>query len=136
MASGSGQVGNKKCYANYSVDASGMGYSIITDDIKADFNFLVDDMPNKLDEVGNYIEQAASINDAFYFENGGAVSDITEAADFLKTDIENLKISLADLHTAFMTDIDNINKELEYNYGWLIIGEPKGSHRTETVEEE
>ena len=51
-------------------------------------------------------------------------------------DIENLKISLADLHTAFMTDIEQINAELEYNYGWLIVGHAKGSVRTENIEEE
>ncbi len=136
MATETGTSGNKRGTANYSVDASGMGYSIITDDIRADFNFLIEDLPNKLDEVANYINQAAGIGDAFYFEGSGTVQDISEAAEKLNNDINNLKGTLGNLHSAFMTDIDNINAELEYNYGWVVLGHAKGSVRTETIEEE
>ncbi len=135
MATQTGVSGNKKGTAEYSVDASGMGYSIITDDIKADFDFLIQDLPNKLDEVSNYINQAAGVTDAFYFEGSGTVQDISEAADKLNTEINDLKGTLNDLHSAFMTDIDQINAELEYNYGWVVIGHPKGSVRTETIDE-
>ncbi len=126
--------GNSKTTANYSVDTSGFGYSIITDDIRTDFDFLINSLPNKLDEVLKELDSAVSISDGFYFEGSGQENDISKARDEIKTDIENLKTSLADLHSAFMTDIDNINAELEYNFGWIIIGEVKGSQRTETVE--
>lgn len=136
MATQTGVSGNKRGTANYTVDASGVGYSIITDDIKADFDFLLQELPNKLDEVSDEINQAAGITDAFYFENGSSYQDISEAAEKLNTEINNLKGTLGDLHSAFMTDIEQINAELEYNYGWLIVGHAKGSVRTENIEEE
>ena len=129
------RIGDKNVTASYDVDTSGMGYSIITPEIAADFDFLISDLPNKLDEVANYIDQAAGISDAFYFENGDTVQDISEAAEELKNDINNLKGTLSTLHSAFMTDIDEINAELEYNYGWVNVVKPKGSYKVDKVEE-
>lgn len=126
--------GNSRTVANYSVDTSGFGYSIITDDIRTDFDFLINSLPNKLDEISNELDSATAINDGFNFEGNGKETDISKARDEIKNDIENLKSSLVELHSAFMTDIDNINAELEYNFGWIIIGNVKGSQRTETVE--
>lgn len=126
--------GNSKTTAKYSVDTSGFGYSIITDDIKGDFNFLVDSLPNKLDEITKELDTATAITDGFYFEGSATESDISKARDEIKNDIDNLKTALTELYSAFMTDIDNINAELEYNFGWIIIGEVKGSQRTETIE--
>lgn len=123
--------GNKKTTASYSVDTSGFGYSVITDDIKGDFDFLINSLPNKLDEIVNELNAAASVSDAFYFDGTSSISDAYEE---IKNDVANLKSSLANLHSAFMTDIDNINAELEYNFGWIIIGKVKGSERTETIE--
>lgn len=133
--SGSNTEGNKKTTATYSCDTSGFGYSIITDDIKSDFNFLINELPQKLDNAMTKINDAAAINNAFYFENGSVVSDLSAARDEIQSDINSLKTELASLHSAFMTDIDNINMELEYNFGWIIIGEVKGSKRTVTIEE-
>jgi hypothetical protein len=129
-------VGDKRVTASYGVDTSGMGYSIITPDIAADFNFLIQELPNKLDEVSNYINEAAGVSDAFYFEGSGTYQDISEAAQKLNTDINALKGTLAELHSAFMTDIDQINAELEYNYGWVTICDPKGSYKIDKKAEE
>lgn len=127
--------GNKKITAKYSIYSSGCGYSIITDDIKNDFNFLINDIPNKLDSAMNEINGAADIDYAFHFENNNeVVKSLSVVQQELKNDIANLKGELERLHQAFMTDIDNINMELEYNFGWIIIGDVKGSQRTEVVE--
>ncbi len=134
MASGvaTHQEGNVKYTANYSVDPSGFGYSIITDDIKADFKFLIEDLPKKLDDAMEEFKKIDTIDTTFEF---GDVKDLSAARDELQQDINNLKTSLSELHSAFMTDIDNINYELEYNFGWVLIGEVKGSTRSETVPE-
>ncbi len=126
----------KKTTATYSCDSSGFGYSIITDDIRGDFDFLINDLPQKLDNAMAEINDAAAITDAFYFENQSSVGDLSVARDEIQTDINNLKRELSLLHSAFMTDIDNVNMELEYNFGWIIIGEVKGSQRTEVIESE
>jgi hypothetical protein len=132
--SGSHLDGTTKTTVGYSIDTSGIGYSEISPDIREDFAFLVNDLPDKLDEVMKEIDSAASITDAFTFEPGTAVVDISKAQTELKTDISNLKSALAELYAAFMNDIDKINDELEYNYGWIIVGDVKETSRqTEEV---
>lgn len=126
--------GSTKTTATYSCDTSGFGYSIITDDIRKDFDFLISALPNKLDEVMSEINSSAKISDAFLIENGSSFNDLSIVRDELQKDINTLKTELSTLHSAFMTDIDNINMELEYNFGWIVIGKVKGSQRTETVE--
>lgn len=128
--SGSHVDGTTKTTVGYSIDTSGIGYSEISQDIRTDFNFLIEDLPNKLDEVMKEIDSAASITDAFTFEPGTAVVDISKAQTELKTDISNLKSALTDLYNAFMNDIDKINDELEYNYGWIIVGDVKETSRS------
>lgn len=128
--------GTTKTTATYSVDTSGFGYSIITDDIKADFDFLINDLPQKLDNVMAELNNATNIDDAFYFENGNNVKDLALARDEIQKDVNNIKTELNNLYNAFMMDIDNINAELEYNFGWIIIGDVKGSQRDEVVPQE
>lgn len=128
--------GDTKSTATYSCDTSGFGYSIITDDIRGDFDFLINELPQKLDNAMTEINNAADITDAFYFENQSSVEDLSAAKEEIQQDINNLKRELGLLHTAFMTDIDNINMELEYNFGWPVIGEVKGSVRKEKIETE
>ncbi len=135
MATATRQTGNTKETANYTVDPSGFGYSVINDSIKSDFNFLVNELPQKLDEAMTEIQNATAIDTAFDFENGSSVKDISVARDELQTDVNNLKTELNNLYQAFMTDIDNINYELEYNFGWILIGKVKGRTTSETVEE-
>lgn len=127
-------VGNKKTTASYRVDSSGFGYSTLTADFKAEFNFLINDMPNKLDEAMREIEAASNITDAFVFSGGASATNISAARDELSTDINALKSALTELHSAFMTDIDNVNAELTYNFGWIIIGNCKGTEKTSTIE--
>jgi hypothetical protein len=99
-----------------------MQYTIISDEIKKDFDFLLSSntMGNKLDEMLNYLNTAAGISNAFYFENGGSVQDINHVYEEIKNDVSQLKSDLDTLHAAFMTDIDNVNAELEVNFGhWV-----------------
>ncbi len=132
MATATRTSGNTKETANYDVDPSGFGYTIINDGIREEFEFLTNELPTKLDEVMTEINNAAAIDTAFEFND---VKDLSVARDELQTDINNLKTELSNLYSAFMTDIDNINYELEYNFGWVIIGEVKGKTVTETVAE-
>jgi len=137
MATNSGVIddGKTKATANYTVEKGGMSYSIITDDIKAEFDFLTNEMPNKLDEAMGYIDTAAGVGEGFLFSNGETVSNIEKAQTKLKEEINNLKTSLATLHHAFMVDIDNVNAELEYNFGWVLIGKCKGHCTRESIED-
>lgn len=108
--------------SKYSCTKKNMQYTIISNAIKADFDFLLSSntMGQKLDEMLNHLNNAAAISDAFYFENGGSVSDINHVYEEIKQDVSNLKSQLDTLHAAFMTDIDNINAELEVNFGhWI-----------------
>lgn len=127
--------GTTKSTATYSVDTSGFGYTKIESDIKDDFKFLVSSLPDKLNDVVQELDCAAAINDAFYVEGSSIETDISKARDEIKNDIEKLKSSLCELYSAFMTDIDNVNAELEYNFGWIIVGKVKGSVRTEATPE-
>lgn len=123
--------GTTETTANYSVDTSGFGYNTITQEIANEFNFLITDLPNKLDQVMSEVSNANAISDAFNFDD---VSDINIAYTKLSNDVNKLKTSLTDLHTAFMKDLDNINDELAYNFGWIIIGDVKGNTKERTVE--
>jgi hypothetical protein len=130
---GSRTVGNQKTTATYTADGYGFGYTVITDDIKADFNFLTEDIPAKLDEMLNEFENASS-SAAFQIVGSNSVNDLSTAKAELTTDVSNMKTSLTALRDAFWTDIDNINAELAYNFGWILIGDVHGSERTTTVE--
>ena len=95
--SGSHQDGTTKTTVGYSIDTSGIGYSEISPDIREDFKFLINELPDKLDEVMKEIDSAASITDAFTFEPGTAVVDISKALlyEFLVFDIPyNTKFQL------------------------------------------
>lgn len=109
-------------YSKYTCTKKNMQYTIISDEIKKDFDFLLSSntMGNKLDEMLNYLNTAAGITNAFYFENGGSVQDINHVYEEIKNDVSQLKSDLDTLHAAFMTDIDNVNAELEVNFGhWV-----------------
>lgn len=109
-------------YSKYTCTKKNMQYTIISDEIKKDFDFLLstNTMGNKLDEMLNYLNTAAGISNAFYFENGGSVQDINHVYEEIKNDVSQLKSDLDTLHAAFMTDIDNVNAELEVNFGhWV-----------------
>ena len=109
-------------FSKYSCKKKNMQYTIIGESIKKDFDFIKSDgaIAQKLDEMVNYLKNAAAITDGFYFENGGNVNDVNEAYEEIKTDVGKVKDELGRLHSAFMTDIDNINAELEVNFGhWV-----------------
>ena len=77
-------------------------------------------MPPGINFILNHLNNAAAMTDAFYFENGTTAADINHVYEEIKTDVSELKTQLDTLHAAFMTDIDNINAELEVNFGhWV-----------------
>lgn len=127
--------GNTKTTSKYTCESTDLEYRIIGDNIKADFNFINNDLPDKLTEMLAEIEAAAAVVDAFYFENGSKVSDISKAYEEIKGDVELMKAGLDTLHSAFMTDIDNVNAELANNFGYWAFNKPKlASKTTETIE--
>ena len=109
-----------KTSTTYSCTEESFAYTIIGEDIKADFNFLKSDdvLGQKLDEMLNYVKIASEISDAFYFENGASVYDIVHVYEEIKKDVEDNKNSLDTLYQAYMTAIDNVNAELKLNFGY------------------
>lgn len=127
--------GNTKTTSSYTCESANLKYTIIGENIKEDFSFLQNEMQNKLDEMLNEIQRAAQISNAFYIENGATVSDITTAYETIRKDVEILKSGLTTLHTSFIKDIDNINAELENNFGYWAFNKPKlAGKTTENIE--
>ena len=127
--------GNTTTKTEYTCTKKGMQYTIIGDEIKADFDFLKsnNEIAAKLDEMLSHLSNAAAITDAFYFENGGTASDVNHAYEEIKADVEKLKTQLDTLHAAFMTDIDNVNAELKVNFGhWIGVKVNEGKKTTTT----
>ena len=114
---------------SYTYDVKDMQYTIIGDNIKNDFKFLIEDIPNLLDESLNTLNKGTSIQDAFYFENGTKVQDLMHVYDEIKRDLDSVKQELATLHSAFMTDIDNVNAELASNFGHIMFLDIKEAGR-------
>ncbi len=107
-------------------DCSGFEYYVLGNDIRKEFDFLkgsatgTDSIAGNLDECLVHLKKATSNVDAFYFDNGAVVSDLNNLYLEIEKDINDLKDSLNILHAAFMTDIDNVNAELDGNFGyWL-----------------
>ncbi len=117
--------GNTKTTSKYVCESADLKYTIIGENIKEDFNFLINDIPNKLDEALNELKAAAAITNAFYLENGTTVSDISKSYDTMFIHVSALKSSLEVLYSSFMKDIDNVNAELENNFGYWAFNKPK-----------
>jgi len=66
---------------------------------------------------------------AFSFCRGdsssGDYEDLTLVCNEIERDINNLKSELSSLYKTLLEDINNINKELEYNFGWAVAGQYK-----------
>lgn len=126
--------GTTKTTTKYTCEAADMSYTIISDDIKNDFNFLKDggELYSKIEEIEGYIKSAAGVLDPFDV-NG------TRSVDKMKDDILKqttlLKSGLIALNSAFITDINNVNAELSTNFGhWAFSKVKNAGKTTETVE--
>lgn len=103
---------------------SGFEFYIIGDDIRADFDFCkgsqtgAASIAGNLDEMLQHLKVATSNVDAFYFEGGSTVSDLSKLYTEIEKDVNELKDGLNTLHGAIMTDIDNVNAELKKNFGY------------------
>lgn len=122
--------GNKKITTRYTVDEKALQYTIIGDNIRADFDFINVTIPDKLDEMLSELSKAAAINGAFYFNNGSSVSDITHAYEEILADVEEMKIRLNELRQGFDVAIDNVNAELENNFGYWAFTKANVAGRT------
>lgn len=131
------ESGNTRTTSKYSCESKDLQYTIIGENIKEDFDFLIKDLPQKLDEVKKELYNAAYVENAFLFQNGGKVSsNLDSMYNELQHDIETLKAGLTSLHTSLLTDIDNVNAELENNYGhWAFNKAVLADVTTETIEE-
>lgn len=114
----------------YSCEKKSMQYTIIGEDIKADFNFLLpgNEMCNKLDEVLLHLKDAVAVE---AFDINGAYKDIQHVYDEIEKDVTELKNGLSTLYNAFITDIDNVNAELEVNFGHVAFYECNKASKTE-----
>ncbi len=99
-------------------------YYILGDDIRKEFDFLTDassnGIPNKLTEMLKELKEAANNVTAFKFENGASVNSLEKAYQEIDADVANIRSALSVLHSAIMTDIDNVNAELDANFGYWI----------------
>ena len=111
---------------NYKVTVKDWQYTIIGENIRKDFDFIIDKIPEKLQEALKNLEDVAAINDAFYIESTNVVSDLSHVYDEIKEGIEKAKQMSETLHGNFIDAIQNVNKELRNNFGWEYIG--KGKH--------
>lgn len=107
-------------------DKTGFEYYVLGDDIRNEFNFLISTdrdagIQGKLDEVLSILQDATDNINAFNFENGGSkVNDLIEVYNEIASDVSTAKGALNMLHSAIMKDIDNVNAELDTNFGyWL-----------------
>lgn len=127
--------GDTTTKTTYSCTKKNMQYTTIGEDIKKDFDFLLatGGICKNLDLMLAELQKAANVTSAFYFENGGVASDIQHVYDEINDDVTRLKEQLVSLHSAFMTDIDNVNAELEVNFGhW--VGTNVKAGRKETIQ--
>lgn len=122
MAStGSATIQDGKTKVTYSCTQQNMSYTIIGDNIREDFKFLIKNdvnaIPGILNEALETFKTASEINDAFYFENGGSVNDLSAGFNDVKNDVVALNAQLESLYSALMKAIDNVNAELATNFG-------------------
>ena len=107
-------------------DKSGFEYYVLGDDIRKEFAFLKGSgtgtatIAGNLDEMLKYLKIATSNTDAFYFENGSTVNELEDTYLEIEKDVKDLRSNLDVLHAAFMTDIDNVNAELDKNFGYWV----------------
>lgn len=128
-------IGNQKVTTKYTCEQANLKYTIIGENIKEDFNFLINDLPNQLDEMLKNLNNAASIDNAFYLENSAKINDLMHIYDEISADTNNLKTGLAELYSAFLTDIDNVNAELANNFGYWAFSKPReASKEVEIIE--
>ena len=130
--------GTTRTTSSYSCESQNLQYTIIGDNINEYFKILIQDLPQKLDEVKKELYNAASVTDAFSISNGAGsgVDNLNAMYQEIQNDIEVLKVGLGDLRSALLTDIDNINAELESNYGhWAFNKAVLAGKKTETIEE-
>ena len=105
-------------------DQTGFEYYVLGDDIRKEFDFLkssgtgTSTIAGNLDEMLKHLKVATSNTDAFYFENGSTITDFNDVYLEIEKDVKDLKSGLDVLHKAIMTDIDNVNAELDKNFGY------------------
>lgn len=127
--------GNTKTTITYSCTPKDMQYTIIGEEIRKDFDFLTQKIPALLDESLQKLNAAASINDAFYVEGSTKYNDLMHVYDELKQDVSKIKQNLSTVHSRFMTSIDNVNAELENNFGhWAFFTVNEADRKVETID--
>lgn len=97
-------------------------YMQIRDEAKKDFQFLIDEtsgLPSKLNEMLEELKIACMNNSAFYIKNGeGTINtDLNKSYEEINNDVKILKTNLLELYQELINDIDNINNELQGNFG-------------------
>lgn len=122
-----------KTTVKYNAEKKAFAYTIIGDDIKADWDFLqpTGEIMNYMNEFLSYIQAAGAVTDAFNFND--THRDIADLYTELEADVKDLESSLQTLHSAFMTDIDNVNAELKTNFGYWVGGTVNEASRTTTT---
>lgn len=108
-------------------DKTGFEYYILGDDIRNEFDFLKSSntgdgsIAGNLDHVLECIKSASNNTNAFYVQSASAtVNDLENFEQEISDAIDQLKSDLDVLNSAIMTDIDNVNAELDLNFGYWV----------------
>lgn len=131
--------GDTTISTEYSCDKKSFAYTTISDDIKIWFDFLLENgsICNNLNQMLNYLQSAADIQTGFNIScDAGSSKDIQHVYKQINEEVNKLKSSMVELHNALDKDVDNINAELEVNFGYWTGYDVKAGKTTTTKNSE
>lgn len=107
-------------------DQTGFEYYILGDDIRKEFDFLKSTNASESSISGNLrqmlecVKRASDNTSAFYVSDGAGNTEnrLEDLESEINGYVRQLESSLDILHSAIMTDIDNVNAELDLNFGY------------------
>lgn len=127
--------GDTTISTEYSCDKKAFAYTTISDDIKIWFDFLLENgsICSNLNQMLTYLQAAADIQNGFEIKSeAGNSKDIQHVYKQINSEVAKLKKSMVELHNALDKDVDNINAELDVNFGYWTGYDVKAGKTTTT----
>lgn len=125
--------GNQRTTITYNCSSSAFAYTIMGDDIKKDFDFLLEEgeLGSLLNQFLDDLKTACDVENPFNFND--THTDISKLYTEIQANVNDLKTSLVTLNSALKTDIDNVNAELKTNFGYWVGGKVNEAGRSTTT---